>query len=83
MGEKWSKERRLKIQFDRLEKKIQPYSIFLYRIIKLIRENPEAKLESFFKEDVLNDLILLDKIALELGIDIYHYKDEVEVEEEE
>ena len=81
MGEKWSKERRLKIQMDRLIKKIPNFDLLLYRMVKLVRENPQIDIATLFKKDVRNDLMLLAKVEEDLGYNFYHFKEEFEDEE--
>lgn len=68
-------KKRLRVLYNRIERKISAHDIFVYRVVKLVKENPEVDLNQIFKEDVINNLILLDKIRLELGVDIYHYQD--------
>ncbi len=74
MGEKWSKERRLKIQFDRLQRKIPPHDLLTYRLVHMIRENPDVEIMNLFKEEVKQNLILLEKVEEELGYNFYRYE---------
>lgn len=79
MGEKWTEERRLKIEFARLQRKIQPFNLLLHRIIRVVKENPNIDVLEYFDEETRSNLIKLDEITIKLGYNLYNFEKDKEV----